>query len=108
MYKIHRLAPNCELTFLLTTGGHNAGIIPGPEHPRRSFQVTTRAAGEGYVAPERWAAETPSNPGSWWHAWDAWLKSHARGELRNPPPMGAASKGYPILEDAPGQYVLQL
>ena len=59
VYKIHRLAPNCDLTFLLTTGGHNAGIVSGPDHPRRSYQVTTRAGGEAYIAPDRWAAETP-------------------------------------------------
>jgi polyhydroxyalkanoate synthase len=108
VYKIHRLAPNCELSFTLTTGGHNAGIIPGPDHPRRSYQVTTRPAGEAYIAPDRWALETPSQPGSWWRSWDAWLKSHARGELRNPPGMGAPARGCDIIEDAPGTYVRQL
>jgi polyhydroxyalkanoate synthase len=108
VYKIHRLAPNCELTFTLTTGGHNAGIIPGPDHPRRSYQVTTRAEGEAYVAPDRWAVETPSQPGSWWRSWEKWLTSHARGAVRNPPAMGAAAKGYKIIEDAPGTYVRQL
>ena len=31
-----------EITFLLTSGGHNAGIVSEPGHNDRSYQVTTK------------------------------------------------------------------
>ena len=30
------------LTFLLTSGGHNAGIVSEPGHPHRSYRVLCR------------------------------------------------------------------
>lgn len=41
-----------EKTFLLTSGGHNAGIVSGPEHPRRRYRVHTRKNGDKFIAPE--------------------------------------------------------
>ncbi len=43
VFKIHLLT-DTEVTFLLTSGGHNAGIVSEPGHPRRSYQVLTRGA----------------------------------------------------------------
>ena len=43
VYKIHRLNGG-DVTFALTTGGHNAGIVSGPVHPRRKHQVHTAGA----------------------------------------------------------------
>ncbi len=103
VYKIHRLTRS-DLTFLLTSGGHNAGIISGPSHPRRHHRLRTRAAGEGSLTPDRWLAETDVSPGSWWPAWNAWLDAGMSGE-RKPPGMGAPRKGYGPLRDAPGKYV---
>ncbi|XOT95080.1 PHA/PHB synthase family protein, partial [Alcaligenes pakistanensis] len=37
VYKLHYLVP-AEITFVLTTGGHNAGIVSTPGHPRRKYQ----------------------------------------------------------------------
>jgi len=95
-----------ELTFLLTSGGHNAGIVSEPGHPGRSFQLATRPAGAPYLDPGDWAAEAPRHDGSRWPAWEAWLAQHSSGR-EQPPAMGAPDRGYPPLEDAPGTYVLQ-
>ncbi len=40
-YKIN-LQTDTEVTYLLTTGGHNAGIVSEPGHGHRSFQVMTQ------------------------------------------------------------------
>ena len=104
VYKIHRLASNAELTFILTNGGHNAGIACGPVHPRREHQMSTRPPDAGYVAPEEWAEKTDKQPGSWWPSWDQWLKDRTEGEPVAPPSMGKGRK-YAPLGDAPGTYV---
>ncbi len=105
VYKIHLLA-DTEVTFLLASGGHNAGIISEPGRPRRSYQVRTKTEAELYVDPETWARDTPTTQGSWWPEWLAWLERQS-GEPVAPPKMGAAKKGYPPDGDAPGAYVLQ-
>ena len=102
-YKIHLLS-DTDVTFLLATGGHNAGIVSEPGHNGRSFQVMTRKHGEHYVDPETWLAQAPRKAGSWWPEWTAWLSAHS-GEPVAPPSMGA--RDYPVLADAPGRYVLQ-
>ncbi len=63
VYKIHLLS-DAEVTFALTSGGHNAGVVSEPGHPGRSFQIATRAGGERYLDPQLWRAETPMNDGS--------------------------------------------
>jgi len=104
VFKIHRLS-SCDITFLLTTGGHNAGIVSGPSHPRRKYQMHTRKRGDRYMDPETWQATVPSRDGSWWPAWVEWLGEQASAK-RRPPTMGAPRKGYKPLRDAPGEYVL--
>jgi len=106
VYKAHLLT-DTEITFVLTSGGHNVGVVnpPGTGFPGRSYQVSTRAAEDPYLDPDTWAAQTPSHEGSWWPAWEAWLRQHA-GERIAPPAMGGAGKAYAAIDDAPGQYVL--
>ena len=105
VYKARRLMNN-EMTIVLTTGGHNAGIACGPDHPRRSYQAALRKPGDLYIDPDRFAAETESNDGSWWLAWSEWLVERTTGD-REPPRMGAPDKGYDVLRDAPGRYVFE-
>ncbi len=102
VHKIHYLSP-AEVTFVLTSGGHNAGIVSEPGHPRRHYRLHTRPAGEVYVAPEQWLAETPTREGSWWTAWQEWLAARSAAPAA---PTKTGSKRYPPLEDAPGSYVL--
>ncbi|GAA4003471.1 alpha/beta fold hydrolase [Comamonas faecalis] len=100
VYKMHLLS-DAELTFVLTSGGHNAGVVSEPGHPRRSFQMATRAAGDRYIDPQLWRAETPLNEGSWWPAWQQWLAQRSAGRVA-PPAMGGTQAP---LGDAPGTYV---
>ncbi|WP_407672416.1 PHA/PHB synthase family protein [Noviherbaspirillum pedocola] len=98
-FKIH-LATDTEVTFLLTSGGHNAGVVSPPGKANRQYQIATRAPQDAYIDPETWLETVPEQPGSWWPAWEAWLGVHS-GPMGAPPEMGRA------LEKAPGRYVMQ-
>ncbi|MFZ5790361.1 MAG: PHA/PHB synthase family protein [Pseudomonadota bacterium] len=104
-YKIHLLT-DTDVTYALTTGGHNAGIVSEPGHPGRSFQLATKRASDKYEDPDTWQTQTPRREGSWWPAWEEWLAAHSTGR-EPPPPMGAPKRGYAVLAEAPGSYVRQ-
>jgi polyhydroxyalkanoate synthase len=106
VYKINLLA-DTDITFLLTSGGHNAGIISEPGHPRRHYRMATRGKHEPYLAPGEWLEETARREGSWWPTWQNWLAGHSGGRRVKPPAMGAGEAGYGVLGDAPGRYVLE-
>ncbi|MGO3741052.1 PHA/PHB synthase family protein [Kerstersia sp.] len=106
VYKLHHLTTT-EITFVLTSGGHNAGIVSPPGHPRRHYQIATHAHDAPYQSPEDWQASAPRQESSWWPAWEQWLAQHSAQTQVKPPAMGAAKAGYRPLEAAPGQYVLE-
>lgn len=105
VYKINFCAAT-EVTFLLTTGGHNAGIVSEPGHKQRFYRLSTTCVRDDYVDPAAWLANTPSQQGSWWPAWQAWLAKLSRAGAE-PPSLGAADLGYAPIWEAPGEYVLQ-
>jgi polyhydroxyalkanoate synthase len=105
VYKLHLLNAG-DITFVLTSGGHNAGVVSEPGHPHRYYKMLRRALDGLYLDPEEWSATAPLTDGSWWTPWSAWLAARS-GPLAAPPDMGAADAGYPALEAAPGHYVLQ-
>ncbi len=105
VYKI-QLLTDSEVTFLLTSGGHNAGIVSEPGHNGRTYQVQTKGSTGHYDSPDEWAATAPRKDGSWWPEWVAWLTARSGSDVP-PPEMGAPAKGFPALCDAPGTYVFQ-
>jgi polyhydroxyalkanoate synthase len=102
VYKLHLLT-EAELTFVLTSGGHNAGIVSEPGHPHRHYRIAMQAADGRYVDPDLWVADAVRKEGSWWPEWTQWLSSRS-GRPAAPPPLGAARAGYAPICDAPGTY----
>jgi len=106
VYKVGRLVRSQDYTFCLTSGGHNAGIISGPQHPKRRHRVNTSKAGGRLLSPDRYLEKVEPMPGSWWPTWAKWLEEHSSGRKVAPPPMGAPKQGLKPLCAAPGEYVL--
>lgn len=104
VYKIHYLA-DTDVTFVLTSGGHNAGIVSQPGHPGRRYRMALQRTGDCVVGPEEWVEAAEPKPGSWWPEWVSWLEANSSRNRAAPPGMGA--EGLPPLMDAPGSYVLQ-
>ena len=100
------LIADTEVTFLLTNGGHNTGIVSEPGRPGNRYQVATRSDSDGFIDPDTWIKTVPSKDGSWWPEWEGWLARRS-GDSIPPPAMGAPVKGYDVVCDAPGVYVFQ-
>ena len=94
------------MTYLLTGGGHNAGIISEPGHHGRSSESRPKKLTDHYIDPDSFLAYTPVKEGSWWPEWVGWLKDRS-GTPTAAPAMGAVQLGYPVLAEAPGAYVLE-
>jgi polyhydroxyalkanoate synthase len=106
VYKLHLFTEN-ELTFVLTNGGHNAGIVSEPGHSGRHYNFATRHPGDRYVDSATWFAHSTRAEGSWWDLWSSWVADRSDPKRIEPPPMGAPSKGLISLCSAPGTYVHQ-
>jgi polyhydroxyalkanoate synthase len=100
VYKIF-LQTETDQTFILASGGHNAGIVSEPGHPHRHYWMRHADAGSGWLEPEAWMQQAKKTEGSWWPAWADWMASHADGlvRARKVPQV----KGLPA---APGDYVM--
>jgi polyhydroxyalkanoate synthase len=104
VYKIQMLT-DADVTFVLSNGGHNAGIVNPPGHAHRHHQIATHKEEEKYIDPNAWQKAAVHHEGSWWPCWRDWLIRNSSEQV--PPPLiGAPESGHVILDDAPGVYVL--
>lgn len=106
VYKVALFTDN-DLTFVLTSGGHNGGILSVPGRGRRVLRHGHRPAGGIYVDPDGWHAAHEPSVGSWWPLWTDWLVQQGSGRMVAPPQMGAPNAGLVPFCAAPGRYVLQ-
>ena len=104
VYKVHLFTCN-DLTFLLTNGGHNAGIVSEPGHRGRRYRMATRQCNDRYIDSDTWLTRAAPGDGSWWPAWAEWLQSKSDAERVAPPAAGAPARGLTPLCAAPGVYV---
>lgn len=103
VYKATRLLGS-DITFALSSGGHNGGVVAKPVNPRRSYQIGLHKSSDNYIDPDTWVAQTELQNGSWWSAWNAWLDEQTSATTA-PPSIGNAEAGFDIIRDAPGEYV---
>jgi polyhydroxyalkanoate synthase len=106
-YKARALTRSADYTFLLTSGGHNGGIVCGPVNPKRRYREFTWTNADAWLDPDQWLQQAPLHQGSWWPSWQAWLAARSGPSEAALPALGNRSAGYGILGEAPGDYVLQ-
>jgi polyhydroxyalkanoate synthase len=100
VFKVHRLL-HTRIDFLLTSGGHNVGVVSPPGVAGRHYRLASHAPDQPSVDPDTWYAHAPMQNGSWWPAWEGWLAEHSG------PDVVPAISTSPALADAPGTYVHQ-
>lgn len=107
VFKINLLTSG-DVTFTLTSGGHNVGIVSLPvKKTKRHYRISTLKESDRYIDADRWFEHTKPKFGSWWSAWEEWLAKESSPQKIKPPSMGNVEAGYHPIEDAPGSYVLQ-
>jgi polyhydroxyalkanoate synthase len=99
VHKIH-LVSGSDVRFVLTKGGHNAGIVSEPGHQGRYYYCGVRRKGDCYRDPDHWLQMAEQHDGSWWLDWANWLERVSSAGAT--PPMPGISFG-----PAPGNYVLE-
>ncbi|MGB3810049.1 MAG: class I poly(R)-hydroxyalkanoic acid synthase [Parvibaculum sp.] len=98
VYKATRLFGG-PVKFIVAGSGHIAGVINPPA--ARKYQYWTSDAHPALAS--EWLEGAQEHPGSWWPDWEHWLKP------KSGPMVPARVPGdgkLPVLEDAPGSYVL--
>jgi polyhydroxyalkanoate synthase subunit PhaC len=86
--------------FVLSNSGHIQALINPPGNPKASYFV-----GDVYPpSASEWLHLAERRTGSWWSDWAAWTIERAGEERRSPRRLG--SRLHPVLEPAPGTYVL--
>ena len=106
VYKARALTRSADYTFLLTSGGHNAGIVSGPVHPKRRHRMLTWKNTTSRLDADAWLHRAPVFEGSWWPAWERWLAEHSAARQVPPRAPGLyVAQGASAPENAPGSYV---
>jgi polyhydroxyalkanoate synthase len=99
VYKLLRLTET-EVTFVLTSGGHNAGIVSEPGHAGRHYALHVTATADPWLSPDDWQRVAVRHEGSWWTAWHDWLLARGTGTVPARPIAAEA-----VIVPAPGEYV---
>lgn len=93
------LLTDTDVTFVLTNGGHNGGILSEPGHAGRHFRQGHKVEGDAHITAQDWFDRETPQDGSWWEHWSGWLKKRS-GDLEDP-----RSSRITVLDKAPGRYV---
>jgi polyhydroxyalkanoate synthase len=87
-------------TFVLSNSGHIQSLLNPPGNPKAVFW----AGAARDAKAQAWLDQAEKHAGSWWPHWLDWITARS-GEMRAPAALGNAD--YPLLDDAPGRYVME-
>jgi len=87
------------INFIRSGSGHIAGIVNPPTINKYGYWTNKKIA----PTPEEWEESAEYHEGSWWPAWQDWIKKYAGAKTIKARAPGEG--GLEALEDAPGSYV---
>jgi polyhydroxyalkanoate synthase len=99
-YASTRLLPG-RIDFVLGASGHVAGVVNPPSSGRRHYWTGAHASHDA----QGWLRHATQHEGSWWSHWAGWVL--ARSGRTHAPPAQPGSARHPVIERAPGRYVLE-
>ena len=85
--------------------GDQVMALPGADAYRADFGAWLTHEGASTTDPEAWKEGAEKHQGSWWPAWCEWVGKTAGKPVAAPKQLG--SDAWPVLESAPGAYVLE-
>ncbi|MFV5499420.1 class I poly(R)-hydroxyalkanoic acid synthase [Acinetobacter towneri] len=88
-----------ESTLVLGESGHVAGIVNPPS--RNKYGCYTNTA--KFENTKQWLDGAEYHPESWWLRWQAWVTPYTGEQV---PARALGNAQYPMIEAAPGRYVL--
>lgn len=87
-------------TFVLSNSGHIQSLLNPPGNPKAAFWAGPARETDA----QAWLERAQKNAGSWWPHWLAWIKARSGATLT---PAAIGSADYPLLDEAPGRYVME-
>lgn len=93
-----------KVRYVLGSSGHIAGIVNPVSRGKGYHYVSDPIQAPHHSDLETWKATSNKKDGSWWTDHVAWLGERC-GKKVKPPKVG--SKAFPVLEAAPGKYVME-
>ena len=105
VFRAGALVRSPDYSFLLTSGGHNAGIVSGPAHPKRRYRVLASPQATNTLSADDWLKSAAERADSWWPEWQRWLEQRSGAREPARPVTGVPGTAPASLEDAPGTYV---
>ena len=93
------------LEFVLGASGHIAGVINPPAKNKRNYWVLKAEDKSLPESPDDWFDQAEEVPGSWWPEWIRWLDQYGGKKIKARATAGSAE--HPVIEAAPGRYVMQ-
>jgi polyhydroxyalkanoate synthase len=101
--KLHLLLDSAVM-LLLTSGGHNIGIVSEPGRYDRRYRLREKSEWDHHLDAHAWTCDTPVQQGPRWPARVSSVAARS-GTLVSPSAVGG--RGLKPLADAPGAYVLE-
>lgn len=94
---------NVACEFILTSGGHVAGIISPQDNPNKGVHYLKTEDEKIRADLTDWLAESSPLANSWWPHWTKWIKKHSVGNRSRRKSVG--NKKFKPIARAPGEYV---
>lgn len=104
VYKIHSYTRS-QIRYVLCSGGHNTGIVNPAARNKGYHYVSQGIQAPNHSSLDGWKENATKQEGSFWKDLVPWLQERCGEHIEAPQTLGSSQN--PIIEPAPGTYVLE-